>query len=108
MAEDEPVRGLGAKDKSGHLTGILHYVLHPVTGHIAPACYMQDVFVDPPHRRKGIARELVLYLTEIGKREDWARLYWIAEGDNKAAQALYQNLGLKLNFTFHVMPLNMV
>ncbi|MEC7029320.1 MAG: GNAT family N-acetyltransferase, partial [Pseudomonadota bacterium] len=64
-----------------------------------------DVYVDPDHRRKGIARKLVEYLAAIGQEQDWARIYWLAEQDNTAAQSLYKNVGIKLDFTLHVMPL---
>ena len=99
-----PVHGLGAYE-DGKLVALLHYVLHPVTGHIDPVCYMQDVYVDPDHRRKGVARTLVEYLAAIGQEQDWARIYWLAEQDNTAAQSLYKNVGIKLDFTLHVMPL---
>lgn len=104
MDENNPVKGLGAfgGDK---MRGLVHYVLHPTTGAIAPACYMQDLYVDPAHRKKGIARALVQELVSIGQKEKWARIYWLAEAENKAAQALYKTLGVKLNFTLHVMPL---
>lgn len=99
-----PVNGLIA-EKNGHMAGLVHYILHPVTGHIEPACYMQDVYVDLSSRRMGIGRALVTHLAHLGKNEGWARLYWLAEADNDAAQTLYRTLGLRLNFTFHVLPL---
>ena len=89
----------------GQMAGLVHYILHPVTGHIMPVCYMQDLYVDPDFRKRGIGRKLVEYLAEIGRREEWARMYWLAEADNQAAQSLYKQLGVKLNFTFHVLPL---
>lgn len=99
-----PVHGLGAWI-GGELAGILHYVLHPTTGNIKNVCYMQDLYVAPDHRRKGIGRALVLELAAIGKREGWARIYWLAESNNPAAQALYKTLGVRLDFTLHVLPL---
>ncbi len=99
-----PVHGLTAR-KGDELVGFLHYILHPVTGHINPACYMQDLYIDPSCRRQGTARKLVEHLTTIGKREKWSRLYWLAETSNQEAQALYKNLGLKLDFSFYVQPL---
>ena len=98
------VGGLAAFEGE-RMCGLVHYVLHPTTGAIAPVCYMQDLYVDPARRKKGIARALVQELVKIGNKEEWARLYWLAEADNKAAQALYKTLGVKLNFTLHVMPL---
>ncbi len=104
IAADSTVHGLVAR-YGGEIAGLLHYILHPVTGHIQPVCYMQDVFVDPASRRKGIARALVHELARIGKQEQWARIYWLAENDNEAAQQLYRDIGLKLNFSLHILPL---
>ena len=99
-----PVHGFTAR-VDGKMAGLVHYVLHPVTGHIMPVCYMQDLYVDPAFRKRGVARALVGHLAAIGQREEWARLYWLAEEKNEAAQALYKNIGVKLDFSFHVLPL---
>ncbi len=99
-----PVHGFGAFENH-EMVGLLHYILHPVTGHIDPVCYMQDVYTDPDHRRKGVARALIEQLTRTGRLEQWARIYWLAEADNEAAQALYKTIGVRLNFSLHVLPL---
>ena len=99
-----PVHGFAAR-ADGKMAGLMHYILHPVTGHIHPVCYMQDLYTDPAFRRRGIARMLVEHLAATGRREEWARLYWLAEAKNEAAQRLYRDIGFKLDFTLHVMPL---
>lgn len=101
--ENAPVHGLVAEDK-GEIVGLIQYILHPTTGSLNDICYMQDVFVDPAHRQKGIARTMIEALAKIGKREQWGRIYWMAEGKNEAAQALYKTLGHKLDFTLHILP----
>ena len=101
---DVQIYGLGAELK-GELVGLVHYVLHLTTGKIEPVCYMQDVYVDPAYRKKGIARALIAELSKRAFQENWVRMYWLAEGDNEAAQALYENIGVKLDFTFHVLPI---
>ena len=98
------VHGLVA-ERDGELAGLLHYIIHPTTGSLKDVCYMQDVYTDPNHRKQGIARALIEELANIGKNK-WARIHWFAEADNKAAQHLYQTLGVKLNFTLHVMKLD--
>lgn len=103
MDPESPVNGLGAR-KNGKLAGFVHYILHPVTGHIEPASYMQDLFVAEEFRKQGIGKELVQELARLGKKSKWARLYWLAEAQNEAAQALYKDIGVKLDFTLHVMP----
>lgn len=104
LMENQQVCGLAAFD-GVDMTGLVHFILHPVTGHLEPVCYMQDLFVAPRHRRKGIARALVKALAKRGQDYGWARLYWLAEAQNHEAQSLYKDLGLKLDFTLHVLPL---
>ena len=98
------VHGLVA-EKDGELVGLLHYIIHPTTGSLKDVCYMQDVYTNPDHRNQGVARALIEQLAKIGKNK-WARIHWFAESDNDAAQHLYQTLGVKLNFTLHVMKLD--
>jgi ribosomal protein S18 acetylase RimI-like enzyme len=98
------VNGLGAW-QGNKMVGLVHYILHPTTGAINPVCYMQDLYVPPEQRRQGIARMLVQELAKIGRKEKWARMYWLAETDNEAAQALYKDIGYKLRFSLHVMRL---
>lgn len=104
MEERSGMRGLCAL-ADGRMAGLVHYILHPTTGAVAPICYMQDLYVDPGFRKRGLARAMVEKLTSIGKAEKWGRIYWLAEAKNEAAQALYKTLGVKLDFTLHVMPL---
>lgn len=99
-----PVNGLLIREGDA-LCGLVHYILHPVTGHLMPACYMQDLYIDPAFRKRGLGRALVEHLALLGRDTGWARLYWLAEASNPAAQALYAHLGVRLDFTFHVMPL---
>lgn len=105
MDENCSVHGLCAIDK-GEMTGLIHYILHPTTGAVEPVCYMQDVFVHETSRQKGIARKMVKELAKIGRREKWARLYWFADNDNEAAQALYKDIGVKMNFSLFIQPLD--
>lgn len=105
MDADSPVFGLCAI-KGGEMAGLVHYILHPTTGAVAMAAYMQDVYVDPAFRQQGIARALVGAVAEAGRAQGWSRLYWLADADNAAAQALYKNMGIKLNFNLFIQPLN--
>lgn len=100
-----PVNGLCA-ELNDKMVGLVHYVLHYTTGSIAPVCYMQDVYVDPSMRKKGIARAMVMELSKIAFEKKWGRMYWLAEENNEAAQALYENIGVKLDFSLHVLPIS--
>lgn len=102
--QDSQINGLAAIDEAGQIKGILHYILHPTTGSLSEVCYMQDLFVPLAYRGQGIAKSLVRELERLGKAQGWARIYWLADNTNEAAQALYRNLGVRLNFSFHVLP----
>lgn len=104
MDAESPVDGLCAL-RGGEMAGLVHYILHPTTGAIENACYMQDVYVDPEFRQQGIAAKLVRALDKKGRFEGWSRLYWLADADNEAAQALYKNIGVKMNFNLFIQPL---
>lgn len=99
----ESVFGLGAFEND-NLIGILHYVLHPITGYIEPAAYMQDLFVVKEKRGQAIAKQLVWALESLGKTENWARIYWFADKNNETVQKLYKNLGIEMNFGLHMLP----
>jgi GNAT superfamily N-acetyltransferase len=55
--------------------------------------YLEDLFVKPEHRGRGIGRALLAYLATVAKaqkcwRIEWAVLHW-----NEAALGFYMNLG---------------
>ncbi len=102
---DTQVNGLCAY-MGDQMVGIVHYILHPTTGQLNPVCYMQDVYVDPAHRRKGVGKRLVEEVTKIGSAEKWGRMYWLTQNDNAEAKAMYENFGIKLDFTFYVLPIS--
>jgi len=99
------VNGLCA-EMNDEILGIVHYILHPTTGQINPVCYMQDVFVSPDHRRKGIGMRMVEEVTKIAKQEKWARMYWLTQFGNIEAKKMYENFGVKLDFTLYVLPIS--
>lgn len=104
-AKNTQVNGLAA-EINGDILGIVHYILHPTTGQINPVCYMQDVYVPPENRRKGIAKRMVGKLTEMAHQEKWARMYWLTQDSNVEAKAMYENFGVKLDFTLYVLPVS--
>ena len=59
-------------------------VLHEITWAIAPVCYLEDLFVAPAFRGRGIGRLLIADLIERAKANGWSRLYWHTRAGNPA------------------------
>jgi len=53
---------------------------------------LDDLFVAPEARGRGLARALIGRLTEIGMVRGWTHLRWLVPQDNIAARRLYETL----------------
>lgn len=74
------------------VAGFAVTVMHPGTWTTRPLCYLEDLFVNPAARGRGIGRTLIAALAEQGRREGWEKLYWQTHKENVRAQKLYETL----------------
>ena len=58
-----------------------------------PGLYLEDLFVRPEARGKGIGRELLEYLANLTMTRGWARLEWRVLDWNEPSIAFYKKLG---------------
>lgn len=79
-------------EQSGMLIGFSISVLHEGTWSAAPTCYLEDLFVAPGARGRGVGRALIQDLVDMGRQAGWARLYWMTRQDNPARK-LYDSFG---------------
>ena len=73
----------------GTVAGFTVCVLHPGSWTIAPACYLEDLYVDPDLRGHGIGRALIEDLISMARDNGWSRIYWHTRQSNEAARRLY-------------------
>ena len=92
VAPSQAINGLIALGDDGQPLGICNYVCHPNTWSDQTICYLEDLYVAPEGRRAGIATAFIEHLTRIGKQENWARIYWITNDENVAAQTVYDRV----------------
>jgi GNAT superfamily N-acetyltransferase len=58
-----------------------------------PIWILNDLFVDRPHRKKGIARQLMQRAVQHAEETGAARIALATQVDNRAAKHLYEKLG---------------
>jgi GNAT superfamily N-acetyltransferase len=97
------MRGLGARTND-RLVGIAHFLFH--TGIWSPlACYLEDLFVEPVARSRGVARMLIEAVAEQARTEGAGRLYWLTHETNATARALYDKVAARSGFVEYEYPL---
>lgn len=58
-----------------------------------PGIYIEDVFVEPALRGRGIGKALFLYIAQVAKERGCARLEWSVLDWNRPAIEFYRKLG---------------
>lgn len=62
---------------------------HPSTWVMGDDGYLEDLYVAPEARGRGLGRALIEDLIAIGRARGWQRLYWLTEIENETARRLY-------------------
>lgn len=68
----------------GAVVGFATTVLHEGTWVTSPVCYLEDLFVAPQLRGRGIARKLIQSIIDEGKQQGWSQVYWHTAHNNPA------------------------
>lgn len=58
-----------------------------------PGIYLEDLFVLPEFRRKGIGKAILTYLAQLAVSRDCGRLEWSVLDWNEPAIAFYESMG---------------
>lgn len=61
-----------------------------------PGIYLEDLFVEPDHRGKGIGKELLRHLAKLALERGCARLNWAVLDWNHPAIDFYRSMGAVL------------
>jgi GNAT superfamily N-acetyltransferase len=80
---------LVAHDGKGRVVGLAHFrqMPRPLTGTMAG--FLDDLFVEPELRGRGVGEKLIEALKQEGRRRGWTIIRWLTADDNYRARFLY-------------------
>jgi GNAT superfamily N-acetyltransferase len=96
--------GFVAESKDG-IIGFTHCLFRPSTWTETDYCYLEDLFVDPNIRGKGIGRALMNKVVELAKEKNSKRVYWTTQEFNKTARVLYDSITPVSEFVQYRLPI---
>lgn len=71
-----------------------------------PGLYLEDIFVKPAYRNKGIGKYLLSFMARLAVERGCGRLEWWVLDWNETAIAFYHNLGAKAMDEWTVMRIS--
>jgi GNAT superfamily N-acetyltransferase len=78
-------------EMAGAPVGFAIHMHHPSTWVLGDDCYLEDLFLAPEARGKGLGRALIDDLIALARARGWHRLYWHTDEDNATARKLYDS-----------------
>jgi GNAT superfamily N-acetyltransferase len=77
----------------GEVVGYTLHFLNYSTWEGVHGIYLEDLYVQPDHRGRGLGKALLLNLTDIAVRSGYARVEWSVLNWNEPSIAFYEALG---------------
>jgi GNAT superfamily N-acetyltransferase len=90
--------GLVAVDATDSLVGLAHVLFHRSTWSKTWYCYLEDLFVKPDIRAKGVGRALIDAVYKEADAKAATRTYWSTQEFNYRARGLYDQVATKSPF----------
>jgi GNAT superfamily N-acetyltransferase len=94
----EPMGAFLAIDENGQAVGVVHWIMHRSCWTQGDYCYLQDLFVVPELRNKGIGRLLIDAVYEKSRALGASRVWWLTHETNTDAMKLYDKVADRSGF----------
>lgn len=93
IAADEPPFECLVAEREGSVVAFALYFHNYSTWRGRRGLYLEDLFVTPSHRGRGIGRRLLVELAKIASERGCARMEWSVLDWNEPAIGFYKSLG---------------
>jgi GNAT superfamily N-acetyltransferase len=97
LDEKEPMGAALAWD-GANAVGMVHHIQHRSCWTAGDYLYLQDLYVVPVLRGRGVGRRLIEYVYGIAKQRSCARVHWLTHESNTDAMHLYDRIAQKSGF----------
>jgi GNAT superfamily N-acetyltransferase len=71
-----------------------------------PGIYLEDLYVKPAYRGKGVGKQLLIYLAQLAKERGCGRFEWAVLNWNEKAISFYKSLGARPMYKWTVYRLD--
>jgi len=85
--------------------GFAHFYFHPSTFHEREDCCLQDLYVHPGTRGRGLGQALVEQVATVARARGAPVLHWRTRESNVAAQSMYARFAQRTEFVSYRLPL---
>lgn len=86
---------------SGKPVGLTHFLYHRFMWSVEDTCYLMDLFCDPDHRGRGVARKLIEAVHSTAKQDGIPSTYWMTQEFNYLGRMLYDKVATKTPFIMY-------
>jgi GNAT superfamily N-acetyltransferase len=94
----EPMGAFIAVESDGRAVGMVHWILHRSCWTQGDYCYLQDLFVVPELRGKGIGKQLIQAVYARSAEQGASRVWWLTHETNTDAMHLYDKVAARSGF----------
>jgi ribosomal protein S18 acetylase RimI-like enzyme len=102
--QDNAFYALVAKDDTGRCLGLMHYraMPSPLRGKLVG--FLDDLFIKPEYRGKGVVDALYQALNSDAADKGWPFIRWITAENNYRGRGVYDKLSDKTQWVTYQMP----
>jgi GNAT superfamily N-acetyltransferase len=97
LDEREPMHAALA-EAEGRVLGIVHFIEHRSCWTTGNYMYLQDLFVAPQARGRGVGRALIDHVYAESAARGCSRVWWLTHESNEQAMVLYDHVADRSGF----------